>query len=521
MSGAKRATSLSDALHAVELFLRRYIAFSSDAQVVAIALWVAHSHCFDQADCSPYLEVTSPEKRSGKTRLLELLEQLVARPWRALLPSEAVLFRKIDRDRPTLLLDEVDTVFGPRADSNHEALRGVLNAANRQGVTVPRVMMEGRRAELLEFNIFCPKVIAGIGRLPDTVADRSIPIRMRRRKATEVVERFRFDVGRAQAEPLRQALEQALQGPSLKHARPALPEPLNDRAQESWEPLLAIADAAGGNWPSRARAAALELSGETDMDTESLGTKLLADIRSVFNQRSVERILTAALLESLRGLDESPWADLHGRPLAPHGMARRLRTYGIAPRLLRIGSEVGRGYLRRSFEDAWARWLPAFSEQASDRYSVTETAGEADQDELAEFQMAAEPPPCNEVTVRAPLQQRGEEEQADVGSNVAAGDPRDDLLGDSALWSALLGRVQSRLDGLEFDDVYGALTALRAAGAMIERTRAGLRLRPPEWSSQEWRDFRARYLEPYAAALNRLAPALDFFNYQPIAQEDL
>ena len=216
--------TLAATLDAAHAYSTGYVVFPSPHEPVAVALWTAHAHAADAAETSPYLAATSAEKRSGKTRLLDVLEQLTPRPWRAVTPSEAVVFRKLAQDHPTLLLDEVDAIFGTKrqADS-HEGLRAILNAGNRRGTTVPRIVGEGKRMRVEDFDVFGPKALAGIGRMPDTVADRSIPVRLERRARTEPVAKFRY----REAEPARRAHPVALAahlGPlidRLAHARPA------------------------------------------------------------------------------------------------------------------------------------------------------------------------------------------------------------------------------------------------------------------------------------------------------------
>ncbi len=179
------------------------VIFGSTAQPVAVSLWVAHAHAVGASEVSPYLTITSPEKRSGKSRLLEVLRLIVPRPWSVISPSEAVLFRKIDAERPTLLLDEVDTIFRDKS-ATYEGLRALLNAGHRRGVMVSRCVGEGKNITTRDFDIFCPKAIAGIGSLPDTVADRSIPIRLVRRAPGELVARFRHREVALDALPIRE-----------------------------------------------------------------------------------------------------------------------------------------------------------------------------------------------------------------------------------------------------------------------------------------------------------------------------
>jgi len=153
----------------VQAFLRRYVVLT-DAQATAVVLWAAHTHAIDAFEVTPFLAITSPEKRCGKTRLLDVLELLVANPWRAVMPSEAVVYRKIAADAPTLMLDETDAIFNTK-NTNTEPLRALLNAGNRRGTSVPRCV--GPTQQVVNFEVFGPKALAGIGLLPDTVADRS------------------------------------------------------------------------------------------------------------------------------------------------------------------------------------------------------------------------------------------------------------------------------------------------------------------------------------------------------------
>ena len=355
-------------LDALVAFLRRFVAMQLP-QAQAAALWIVHSHTVEAVEASPYLAITSATKRSGKTRLLDVLELLVARPWRVITPSEAVVFRKIDADRPTLLLDEADAIFGVHAE-NHEGLRAILNAGNRKGTHVPRCV--GPSQALLSFSVYCAKALAGIGRLPETVADRSIPIRLRRRGRGEPVERFRRRVVDNEAEPLYEWARSWAEAnaTALAEAWPQLPEELDDRAQDAWEPLLAIAEAAGDHWPATARAAALALSA-AEADEEAVGVRLLADCRSAFGER--DRLATKDLLAALSEDEEAPWATWHKgeRRLSPRALGRLLEPFEIRPRTIRLAGEAStaRGYLRESFADAWERYLPSPPETAEPRLS--------------------------------------------------------------------------------------------------------------------------------------------------------
>ena len=348
-------------------FIRRFVALSY-MQAVLIALWIVHTHAIDAADCTPYVHIKSAEKRSGKTRLLEVLSLLVARPWLTGRVSAAVLVRKTANEQPSLLLDESDAAF--KGDKEYgEALRGILNAGFRRGGVTSLCVGQGANISYEDFPVFGAKAIAGIGKLPDTVADRSVPIELQRRKPSEHVERFRMRKVESDAVALGSAAaawaETHLR--ALAEAEPELPDELDDRAQDIIEPLLAIADEAGGEWPARARHAAVSLlTGEHRDDAESLGVRLLRDIRWAFEEADAERMRTTDILTALNKRDDAPWGSLRGEALDARGLARLLKPYGVIPKKLRErdGEGTFRGYERASFEDAWARYLPHTPEYA-------------------------------------------------------------------------------------------------------------------------------------------------------------
>jgi hypothetical protein len=359
---------LAETLDALERYVGKYVVLTPQ-QRCAIALWVAHTWVVEATDVSPYLSVSSAVMRSGKSQLVGTLRHIVAEQWVAIQPSESVLFRRIHTAHPTLFLDEVDTLFKSR-DDRHEPLRALLNAGNRRGTTVPRVVKTTKEQfEIVDFEIYCPKLLAGIGRLPVTVADRSIPIRMEKKLPTDAAARFRERAVIADAMETRQQLGLwAISGviPVLREARPDLPEELNDRAQDGWEPLLAIADVAGGDWPARARAAAVDLHAVSE-DAVDHKVEVLRDIRDVFVD---DRITTEALLKLL--IEKDPWGEWWGDQVeagklkSPAArLSRMLGEFGIKPKQLWMGGKT-RGYERVDFLDAWKRNLSDLDPDPSD-----------------------------------------------------------------------------------------------------------------------------------------------------------
>lgn len=315
-------------LEETRAFLRRFVVIDGD-QLVALSLWTAHTHTFEAFYCTPYGAISSPEKRSGKTRLLEVLELLVRQPLPTANISDAALFRVIDDRAPTLLIDEVDAIFGKK--SPRDELRGIVNAGYRRGATTHR-MGGANNTTLQTFSVFCPKAFAGIGdSLPDTVADRAIHIRLKRRTRDQSIERFRLGEVEPEGHALRDRLADWLepQRESLATSRPHLPDELDDRAQDVWEPLLAIADLAGEDWPERARQAALALSGGDAREDDSTTATLIRDISAVFLANNDKALKTADLLEGLHAIEESPWGDWYGKTLSAHGLSRLLKPYRV------------------------------------------------------------------------------------------------------------------------------------------------------------------------------------------------
>jgi hypothetical protein len=347
--------------------IHRYVVMTPE-QLLVTALWVLHTHCIDAADQSPYLAVTSPRPRCGKSRLMEILQLVVVKPWMAVMPTEAVLYRKVSKETPTLLLDEVDAIFSVRNGEKYEPLRAVVNVGNRQGATVPRCV--GPAHEVKEFNVFCPKVLAGIGTLPSTVADRSIPIRLERKTREDDVRRFASrevkPKGKAVHTHVRKWARENVD--DLKDARPVMPDELDDRAQEGGETLVAIADALGCGEEARQALVALYDGSRAD-DQQSVSERLLADIRTVFtHDGDPKTISNADLVGALCRMEEGEWNHWYGRAIEPRDISKLLRDYGVKSKPVHIAGTKGteRGYERDDFYDAWQRYLPPPEDEPAD-----------------------------------------------------------------------------------------------------------------------------------------------------------
>jgi hypothetical protein len=354
-AAAERCGALDD----VHAFLGRFVAYPSSDAHIAHTLWIAHTHVMDSWESTPRIAFLSPEPGSGKTRALEVTELLVPRPVEAVNVTPAYLFRKVGapEGRPTILFDEIDTVFGPKAKDNEE-IRGLLNAGHRRGAVAGRCVVRGKVVETEEIPAYCAVAMAGLGGLPDTLLSRAVVIRMRRRAPGEQVQAYRRRVHGGEGHKLRDVLVAWAHevAPEVTDAWPDMPGGITDRDADVWEALLAVADASGGHWPQRARVAAVALVALSKESTPSLGVRLLADLRTVFG--TAEVMSTEDLLSALSALDEAPWSDLQGKPLNARGLGNRLRAYGVTSKGVRIGDKTPKGYARADLWDAWSRYLP-------------------------------------------------------------------------------------------------------------------------------------------------------------------
>jgi Protein of unknown function (DUF3631) len=269
--------------------LTRYVVFADRHAPVAVALWIAATHALPAFECAPRLVITSPEKRCGKSRLLDIISGTCHRPLVSVNATVAAIFRSIgDQHPPTLIIDEADTIFGTKkAAEQNEDLRALLNAGHQRGR--PALRCVGPLQVPTEFSTFSMAALAGIGAMPDTITDRAVNITQRRRAGEETVSQFRSRRDGPVLEHVRGLLGlwAADHIDDLSKAEPVMP--VEDRAADTWEPLISVADAAGGRWPTTARAACKALVDAADSADEdkSLSVKLLVDIRQIFADKHV------------------------------------------------------------------------------------------------------------------------------------------------------------------------------------------------------------------------------------------
>jgi len=356
VNGAEILSDVADACS-------RYMSLPGGAADV-LALWCAHAHSFDAFQCSPRLNITSPEKQCGKTTLRDLLALLVPRPMQTENLTVAVLFRAVHSSKPTLLADECDAWLGKNDD-----LRALLNSGHRRGGQVYRC--EGDGHEVRAFEVFAPAVLCGIGAIPATLHDRSIKIGLRRAKRGEVQERFDSRRTQREVELCRKLARFCADNHSLFEAcDPVLPPNAFNRLADNWRPLLAIAEIAGDDWPKRASDAFLQLVTKEESDAHGEGTMLLIDIKEILDASDSERIFSRSLVEDLCRLTDRPWPEANrGRAITENWLARRLAPFGIKPKTMRIDGDRAKGYEISDFTEAFDRYLT--ESESSIRDTVT------------------------------------------------------------------------------------------------------------------------------------------------------
>jgi hypothetical protein len=351
LDGVLEPVNGAELLDEIASAFRRHLSLP-DRAPEAIALWVLFAHSLDAWQTNPRLLFTSPVPQCGKSTALTMIGSLTPRARVASNLTPAVVFRLIENERPTLLIDEADTFLAGKSD-----LRGILNSGHTPAAAYVW-RCHGPQHAPRPYSTWAPLVIAGIGAVSPALHTRSIEIRMRRRRVEEDIQPL-SSVALADLDRLNQmaSLWATENVAPLAAAAPAMLATLINRARDNWHPLLAIADLAGGSWPDLARSAAATLSGGAE--EQSKGVKLLAGIRRVFEAKGGTRLSSDSLCRALSDLEDATWADeVDGRMLTTRRLAAGLKPFGITPRVFREGNRTPRGYHWDQFEDAFARYLP-------------------------------------------------------------------------------------------------------------------------------------------------------------------
>jgi Protein of unknown function (DUF3631) len=370
----------------------RYLVLPEHADV-ALALWVVLTWVFECFDVAPYLSITSPTRRCGKTVLMTLLFWLSYRGKKTDSMSKPAIYRSVERDKPTLILDEVGWVIDPKDER-----QGILCGGFERNGFVEICEGEGAAITTKLFSTYCPKAFGLIGKLTATLSDRSICIPMRRKLPTEKVERLRRRDNEEHATLRQQCLRWATDNAEvLTKALPPTLDGLNDRAFDFWEPLLTIAAVAGGNWPERAQKAALALSG--DVEDDSTNVTLLRDLQWLFDGKPekqedgslereyspVDKLFSKAVVEELGKIATSPWAAWNnGRGFSQHDLAKALKGFGVLSETVRIGSATAKGYYAAKLADPFKTYLKSFAAGDTPLFAVTTSQPNNDEHNLRE-----------------------------------------------------------------------------------------------------------------------------------------
>ena len=347
---AVNGQALADALLA---HLQRFAIIPSVHAAAAVALWVLHTHAFDAATHTPRLLISSPTHECGKGQVITWLIAVVPRPFDVIDPTGPTLFRPIEAHCPTVLIDEGDQVSW---DDRKDLLAVIHSGHCRFSPGVPRCV--GDFNEVVQFRVWAPLALAMIGKPKAIMLSRSIVIAMVRMAPDQTVEHRRLDRDQGFEELRRKCARWAADHlDTLREADPELP--VTGRRADCWRPMVAIADAIGGDWPEQIRKAARKLSG-IDTEDQALGVQLLRDVHTVFEEKiGGSSVSTELLLGHLHLLPERPWNEYgrRGLPLTAIQLADLLRPFGVRPQQLKHHGAKERGYRRRQFEEAWRRYL--------------------------------------------------------------------------------------------------------------------------------------------------------------------
>jgi hypothetical protein len=367
----------AETLYGIEARLRRH-ASMPDGSPELVALWVQFTWAIKASQIAPRLILTSPMRRCGKTTVLNILSSLVHAPQSNINVTPAALYNAIDQKQCTLLLDEADNWLGKRGP-----IASILNAGHsRDTAHVPRVI----GGTLIEYSVYAAIAVAAIGgALPATLEDRSIIVRMRRKRPQETLETFRKDRTDKLTELARKACRWGLDNDAaLRAADPEIPEGLSDRAADNVRFLLAIADIARGGWPKRARRA-VEICCAESVENED-ETAIIRDLVMVFKEHAAGKFRSADLVRELIKLDPRRY-----RNLTPNAMARLLDPFDIRPQVLRFGDRTPRGYECAQFDDAMERYAISLDDALTPPARPTATTATPPQRRAVDEYMTALP----------------------------------------------------------------------------------------------------------------------------------
>ena len=366
--GDESNSNLTHPLERVETFIRRFIVLPDESDYTLVVLWIAHTYFTHLIKTTPRLAIISPEYGCGKSRVLEVLESLSFKGEKLDYFSRSYLMRTVDSVRlefgksPTLLIDELDSVWGRKGDEG-EAVRAFTNSGYRDSGFYGITEGEGKNRKPTKFRTFAPMVLAGKGEIiPESVVTRGLTIRLQKRRADQSIEDFlgRIDVT-SEAEELRELLSKwADSAAGSLNFDPELP--VRDRDREVWSPLFMMAELADESWFKRVELTLFRHLAVSKDDSVPRERQLLTDIRKIWIPGE-DKLRSAHLLTALVSIPESEWSTvIFGKPITEKYLAKKLKTYGITPQNLRFGDNTYKGYRWFEIEKACKIYLPLTSE---------------------------------------------------------------------------------------------------------------------------------------------------------------
>lgn len=360
----------SEVVQELENIFKRYLYLPQYAEKI-LALWVLHTYKPEEFEYTPRLFIYSPEPRCGKSTLLDLLELLCNKAVKTENISAAAFYNLVQSCRPTLLIDEADTFF-----KSNEGLRGAIDSGYKCNGCVIR--MEGeKKKEPTAYSCFAPCAIAGIGKIHQTILDRSIMIYMQRGLLNELPEKLRIRQIASEVTMLKRKCAKFMQN-VFQNNDVTMPNGLNSRQENSWEPLLIIAEHISEEYAENIRKIAQIFSAMPDDDSDvSIRIALLQDIKRLFKEGGGTEFFypSQKMCDELSNFEEQPWSEFNrGRPITPRNLAQLLKHFKITPVKENIGLTSQRGYKSGQFKEIFLRYLPNEQSEKSDSQNKPTTS---------------------------------------------------------------------------------------------------------------------------------------------------
>jgi len=338
----------------IEATIKNHVAFPKGA-TEAMVLWSLSTYCINNFRIFPKLFIFSPMKGCGKTTALEVLSGFTHKSLPVSGITPAVVFRVIEKEQPTLMVDE--------ADQHLKHASGDMTAILNSGHTKSTAFILRSKPKTLEpqkFSTWAPMVIAAIGTIQATIMDRSITIPLQRmtNQQKNSIQKIPYDFVDKMLACRQELLKWSQDNEANCKANIITPPDIgNNRAQDNWTPLFTLAELIGPKWLAKCEKAYRLL--EAKKDSSDPRDLLLKDIQKILQAYNGKSITSEKLISFLTAASDSLWTEYNaGRHITPRGLAAMLRDFGIKPKAIRQGSNANnRGYDVSDFDDAFKRYI--------------------------------------------------------------------------------------------------------------------------------------------------------------------